>query len=308
MNLAFAVLLSLASAEGSKLTIESPEKVFRPGRKMMLRFTIENDTEGEAKLEEPESYLEGLEIRDPEDHVVKPTGKTKGIARRAATVDARGFIGRTADISSVLAVPEDKEGFYKIRWSFGDSTSNEIRILIIRDWLAEIDTNYGKITIEFRPDVAPNHVLNFLRLARTGFYEPSKFHRIIAGFMMQGGAPLGGKSEVKPLKAEFSSVKHVFGTVSAARTDAPDSATSEFFICFAPVPQLDGKYTVFGQVVAGDDVVKDVESVKTDHVFPCKVCGMRSAQPGSRCCGGHHLDKPESDVVIKKVTLIERKK
>jgi cyclophilin family peptidyl-prolyl cis-trans isomerase len=303
------VLTALALARGDvKLTIESPEKVYRPGQKMPLRFTLENERDAEAKLDEPDSYLEGLEIRDPEDRVVKATGKTKGITRRSPSVEPGGFIGRTVDISSVLSVADDREGPYKIRWSFGDSTSNEIRILVIRDWIAEITTNYGKISIEFRPDLAPNHVLNFLHLARSDFYEGSTFHRIIPGFMMQGGAPAPGKPEVKTLKAEFSSAKHGFGTVSAARANDPNSATSQFFICFGPAPHLDGAYTVFGQVVKGEEIVKEVEGVKSDHVFPCPVCGAKGGPSMSPCCGRHHQDKPLADVVIKKVTLVERKK
>jgi peptidyl-prolyl cis-trans isomerase B (cyclophilin B) len=300
----------LRSAGGVKLSIESPEKVYRPGQKMPLRFTIENDSEAEAKLDEPDTYLEGLEIRDPEDRVVKATGKTKGITRRTPNVEPGGFIGRTLDIASVLPVAEAKEGYYRIRWSFGEATSNEIRILVIRDWTAEIETNYGKITIEFRADLAPQHVLNFVRLSRMGFYEASLFHRIIPGFMMQGGGPAAGKPEVKPLKAEFSSVKHGFGTVSAARTNDPDSATSQFFICFGVVPHLDNNYTVFGHVLKGDDVVKEIEKVKTDH-NPCRGCGAKPTRPGATACCGrpeHHQDRPESDVVIKKVTLVERKK
>jgi peptidyl-prolyl cis-trans isomerase B (cyclophilin B) len=275
---------------------------------MPLRFTIENGSDHESKLDEPDTYLEGLEIRDPEDRVVKATGRTRGITRRSPTVEAGGFIGRTVDISSVLPVPEDKEGPYRIRWSFGDATSNEVRVWVVRDWTAEIDTNYGTVSIEFRPDLAPNHVLNFLRLARTGFYEGTTFHRIIAGFMMQGGAPLPGKPEVKPLRAEFSGAKHEFGTVSAARTNDPDSATSQFFICFGPVPHLDNNYTVFGQLVKGGEVVREIEKVKTDHVFPCKVCGAKGGPSMSPCCGRHHHDRPEAEVVIKKVTLVERKK
>lgn len=296
------------SCDGTgKLILDAPEKVYRPGQKMILRFTVENDGETEAKLDEPDNYLEGLEIRDPEGKVIKATGKTRGITRRSPQVEAHGFIGRAVDVSSVLPVPEDKEGVYRLRWSFGDATSNEVRIFVMRDWIAELDTNYGKISIEFRPDVAPNHVLNFIRLVRSGFYEATTFHRIIPGFMMQGGAPPPGKPEAATLKAEFSSVKHLFGTVSAARSDSPDSASSQFFICFAPTPHLDHAYTVFGQVVKGDDVVKDIEKVKSDH-SPCR-CGQKNDRPGmTPCCGRHHQDKPEGDVILKKVTLIERKK
>lgn len=303
-----ALALCAAPGAGVKLAIDAPEKVLRPGQKMLLRFTLENGGDAEAKIDEPDNYLEGLEIIGPDDKVVKTTGRTRGITRRTPLVDAGGFIGRTVDISGALNVPEDKEGWYRIRWSFGDEVSNEVTVLVMRDWLATIETIYGDITIELYPDVAPNHVLNFLRLARTGFYKNSIFHRIIPGFMMQGGAPADPKNEVKPLKAEFSSRKHGFGTVSAARTNDPDSATSQFFICFGAAPHLDGAYTVFGQVVKGEEVVKKIEQVKSDH-NPCKGCGRVPPGPGAGpCCGRHHLDKPLEDVFIKNVTLVERKK
>ncbi|MBI3857278.1 MAG: peptidylprolyl isomerase [Planctomycetes bacterium] len=179
----------------------------------------------------------------------------------------------------------------------------------MRDWIAKIETNHGAIDIELFPQVAPNHVENFLKLARSGFYEGSQFHRIIPGFMMQGGIPKDPAKEIKtPLMAEFSSTKHVFGTVSMARTNNPNSATSQFFICFGGVPQLDGNYSVFGQVVGGEEVVKSVERVKSDH-NPCKKCGRVVKTGGATpCCGAHHEDRPEQEVVIKSVTVVERKK
>jgi len=309
MKLALLALILAAPRNGVKLTIESPDKVLRPGRKMPVRFTLENAGTAEAKLDEPDTYLEGLEIRDPDDKVVKATGKTRGITKRTPTVEPGGFIGRTVDLSSVLSVPPEAEGWYRLRWSFGDAQSNEIKVFVMRDWLATIETNHGNITIEFAPHLAPTHVLSFLGLARSGFYEGSIFHRIIAGFMMQGGAPRDPKKDLKtPLRAEFSGEKHVFGTVSAARTNDPHSATSQFFICFGPAAHLDGNYSVFGQVVEGADVVKAIERVKTDHVSPCKGCAQALPRTGSsRCCGTHHQDKPESDVLIKRVTLSERK-
>ena len=302
---------SLAAADGPagvKLSIEAPDGVFRPGRKMPVRFTIENAGDAEARLEEPESYLEGLEVRDAEGRVVKGVGRTRGITKRSSVLDPGSFFGATVDVSGALSVPEDKEGWYRLRWSFGDATSNEIRILVIRDWLAEIETNHGSITIEFLPQAAPNHVLNFLRLARSGFFEGSLFHRIIPGFMMQGGAPKNPANAPKTtLDAEFSSLKHVFGTVSMARTSNPNSATCQFFICFGPVPHLDGSYSIFGRVIRGEEVVKEIEKVKSDH-NPCKGCGKVPPGPGATpCCGRHHQDRPEIDVVIKKVTLTERK-
>jgi cyclophilin family peptidyl-prolyl cis-trans isomerase len=293
-----------------RLVLDAPEKVLRPGQRMPLRFTIENAGDKEAKIDEPDTYLEGLEILDSSGKVVKAVGKTKGITKRSIPLEAGGFIGRTVDIGPAYpAIPEEKEGWYRLRWSFGDASSNEVRVYVMRDWIAKIDTNHGTVDIELYPQLAPAHVENFLKLARRGFYEGSLFHRIIPGFMMQGGIPKDPANEIKtPLMAEFTSTKHVFGTVSMARTNNPNSATSQFFICFGAVPHLDGNYTVFGQVISGDEVVKEIEKVKSDH-NPCKKCG-RPAPRGAMnpCCGTHHEDRPEQDVVIKQVTVSERKK
>lgn len=308
--LALLVLCWASSTQANvRLAIDTAEKVFRPGQKMAVRFLIENAGDAEAKVDEPDTYLEGLEILDPEGKVIKATGKTKGIAKRAVSLEGRGFIGRTVDIAPAFpAVAEDKEGWYRIRWSFGDAASNELRVYVMRDWIATLDTNHGTIEIEFYPHLAPSHVENFLKLARGGFYEGSLFHRIIPGFMMQGGAPKDpAKALPPPLKAEFSAAKHVFGTVSMARAANPNSATCQFFICFGGAPHLDGNYTVFGQAISGEEVVKEIERVKTDH-NPCK-CGKPHRGAGATpCCGTQHQDRPEQEVVIKKVTVSERKK
>lgn len=308
---ALALLLTLLAETASvRLAIESTEKVFRPGQKMALRFAIENAGDQEAKVDEPESYLDGIEILDADGKVLRPAGKAKGTSKRMVSLEPGGFFGKVVDIAPVFPpVPEEREGWYRVRWSFAGAVSNEIRVYVMKDWIAKIETNHGDIEIEFYPQIAPKHVENFLKLSRSGFYEGSTFHRIIAGFMMQAGIPKDPANEIKtPLNAEFSATKHVFGTVSMARQTNPNSATSQFFICFAGVPHLDGNYTAFGQVVSGEEVVKSIERVKTDH-SPCKKCGRAVRAPGmTPCCGSHHEDRPEQDVVIKKVTVSERKK
>ena len=116
-----------------------------------------------------------------------------------------------------------------------------------------IDVPAGRVVIAMRPDLAPGHVAQIKKLARQGFYDGVVFHRVIDGFMAQTGDPTGTGSggSGNKLKAEFSNEKHVRGTVSMARAQSPDSADSQFFICFAPSPFLDGQYTVWGQVVEG---------------------------------------------------------
>ncbi len=124
-----------------------------------------------------------------------------------------------------------------------------------------MDVPAGRVVIEMRPDVAPKTVARIKDLTRRGFYDGIVFHRVIDGFMAQTGDPKGngtGGSGQK-LAAEFSKEKHVRGTVSMARANDPDSADSQFFICFAAVPDLDGQYTIWGRVVQGMEFVDRIK-------------------------------------------------
>ncbi|RDC59586.1 Peptidylprolyl isomerase [Alteripontixanthobacter maritimus] len=116
----------------------------------------------------------------------------------------------------------------------------------------------GDVVIKLRPDLAPGHVERIVELAKDGFYDGVVFHRVIPGFMAQGGDPTGtgmGGSEKADLKAEFSAEPHTRGTCSMARSQMPDSANSQFFICFDDAHFLDGQYTVWGEVTGGMDHV-----------------------------------------------------
>ena len=120
----------------------------------------------------------------------------------------------------------------------------------------------GRVTIQMYPAVAPAHVERIKTLTRQGFYNGVIFHRVIDGFMAQTGDPKGtgqGGSELPDLKAEFNRIPHLRGTVSMARTNEPDTANSQFFICFQPRFSLDNKYTVFGRVTSGMQFVDAIE-------------------------------------------------
>lgn len=125
-----------------------------------------------------------------------------------------------------------------------------------------MDLDYGRVVIELDPKVAPNHVKRIKELTRQGFYDGVKFHRVIPGFMAQTGDPtgtgMGGSG--KKLKAEFNKTPHVRGTVSMARAMDPNSADSQFFICFDDARFLDGQYTVFGKVVSGMEYVDMIKA------------------------------------------------
>ncbi len=163
--------------------------------------------------------------------------------------------------------------------------------------VAVLDTTYGKMVIEFFDVDAPNTVANFKKLAGQGFYEGTAFHRIVAGFMIQGGDPLskdaknpdvGTGSPGYRIKAEFNSNKHLFGVLSMARSQDPDSAGSQFFICLGAATFLDGKYTAFGKLIAGDDVLKKIGDVPT-----------RMSRSGEK-------SEPTERVVVRKVTITSR--
>jgi peptidyl-prolyl cis-trans isomerase B (cyclophilin B) len=157
-----------------------------------------------------------------------------------------------------------------------------------KNYTVELDTSKGPIRLTFLPDVAPGHAKNFISLAKIGFYDNLTFHRVIAGFMIQGGCPLGtgtGDGGYK-IKAEFNSTPHVAGVLSMARSNSPDSAGTQFFICLETVSHLDRNYTAFGKTA-------DDESLKT-----VKAIGAVKTKD----------DRPVEKVVIKKATVKETPK
>jgi peptidyl-prolyl cis-trans isomerase B (cyclophilin B) len=139
--------------------------------------------------------------------------------------------------------------------------------------VAVIKTTEGEMVAEFWPDVAPKTVENFKKLAKSGFYDGTAFHRVIKGFMIQGGDPLtkdesnqarwGTGDPGYKIKAEFNKKSHERGVLSMARSADPDSAGSQFFICHGAPRQLDGQYTAFGKLIKGDDVLEKIATTQT---------------------------------------------
>jgi peptidyl-prolyl cis-trans isomerase B (cyclophilin B) len=138
---------------------------------------------------------------------------------------------------------------------------------------AIIETKFGNIELRFFPETAPGHVNNLIELAKKGFYDGTTFHRVIPGFMIQGGDPnsknpdksghgMGGPGYT--IKAEFNDKPHKKGTLSMARAGHPDSAGSQFFICVADAPFLNGQYTVFGEVISGMEVAEKIVNQPRD--------------------------------------------
>jgi peptidylprolyl isomerase len=140
----------------------------------------------------------------------------------------------------------------KMKYSYDVKDAENALVMKLKD---------GDVVIEMFPDEAPSHVARIKELVRQGFYNGLKFHRVIEGFMAQTGCPLGNGTggSGKKLKAEFNKIPHKRGTVSMARAMNPDSADSQFFICYDDCPHLDGQYTVWGQVISGMEFVDNIK-------------------------------------------------
>jgi len=147
---------------------------------------------------------------------------------------------------------------------------------------AVISTDQGDVTVELWDDVAPNHVANFLKLASDGFYDNLAFHRIIPGFVIQGGCPKGDGTGGPgyAVKAEFNDRPHDLGVLSMARSADPDSAGSQFFVCLGRTPHLDGQYTAFGKVTDGIDAIKKIAAAPTGpNDAPTTRQGIKTIKP-----------------------------
>jgi peptidyl-prolyl cis-trans isomerase B (cyclophilin B) len=152
---------------------------------------------------------------------------------------------------------------------------------------AALETSFGEIVLEFLPELAPNHVRNFLRLAQAGFYDGTAFHRVVRDFVLQGGL-LSTRQPALPefriadlvhrLQPEFSDTRHLKGIVSMARYDEPDSAETSFFICLGDATSLDGRYTVFGKVVDGWDVLERFQDVEVEGETPKERIELRKVR------------------------------
>jgi len=149
-------------------------------------------------------------------------------------------------------------------------------------YTAELQTTKGPIRLTFLPEVAPGHVKNFLALAKVGFYDGVIFHRVIKGFMIQGGCPEGtgsGDAGYK-IKAEFNATPHEPGVLSMARANDPDSAGSQFFICLEKYPSLDHKYTAFGRTADEESMatVRAIGDMKTRNDHPLEDVKIKSVK------------------------------
>ena len=152
---------------------------------------------------------------------------------------------------------------------------------VLSDDIVVIETNRGEIKLKLFPDIAPKHCYNFKKLANSGYYDGTTFHRVIPNFMVQGGDILSRDGSKKndgqggpgwTVEAEFNDIKHTKGILSMARSSDPNSAGSQFFICHADAPHLNGKYTAFGKVIENLNVIDDIANAPTEYSETKKIC------------------------------------
>ena len=177
-----------------------------------------------------------------------------------------------------------------------EAKKEESKTTVNANEVAVIKTSQGEMVLEFWPDVAPKTVENFKTLAKKGFYDGTCFHRVIKGFMIQGGDPLT-KDESKAnrwgtgdpgykIKAEFNDKPHIKGVISMARSSDPDSAGSQFFICHGTASSLDHQYTAFGKLIKGEDVLEKIATTP--------------------CGGGGESSRPVTRMGVESVKIVDR--
>ncbi len=260
-------------AGDAKVTVEAPS-YFVAGQPFRVRLALEAPADGAS--------LEGWQIT-PAGFLVDGKALAEHGSESALALEA----GEKKTIDVDLAKVLKPKGDFELAW--GALPATKVRVLEaapkdlkfmdeaatpvaeLAKYQVLLATNRGDILLELWPDTAPGHVRNFLDLAYSGFYDGLTFHRVIPGFMIQGGDPEGMGSGGGPrrLKAEFNPKKHLRGVLSMARSRDPDSASCQFFIMHADYPALDGSYTGFGQVVTGMDAVdKIVETPRGQNDKP----------------------------------------
>ncbi|MFQ5489151.1 MAG: peptidylprolyl isomerase [Phycisphaerae bacterium] len=280
---------------GLQARLTARHRHVQPGQPLWVEFSIINTTDSPVELSVPDTTpipsagLSGL----PLAHVFSgpafsglvinggpmgrnwdvPAGYQPPQAAEVITLGPRATVGLSVKISRfyrILRTP----GRFRLQWTpYGAAlTSNELVIDVATPKQAVIQTDVGNMTIRFFYDDAPHHIVNFLNLARDGFYDNLTFHRIVPGYCVQGGCPLGDGTGIRPdgvkLEAELSDRPVKLGTVCMARLEEDlDSASCQFLICASRIPQWDRKYTAFGELV-GQESFQTLEKLQKQPTDP----------------------------------------
>jgi cyclophilin family peptidyl-prolyl cis-trans isomerase len=299
-----------------RLSATAEKDKYSLGDMINIRVTLENIGDKEVEIIKP--VLDNFSVSF--DIIIKPKPKSsndeniKNIEFKHTAFTPSVFDNRREGMGRIklepntgttrtFGIPAIKNGEYKIIASYqnqgNEIKANEIKVAADNkdadDLVAIIYTSLGNITAQFYPEEAPDTIINFINLARKGFYEGLIFHRIVKDFVIQGGCPNGDGSGGPGynIPAEFNQKPHLTGVLSMARMgNNVNSAGSQFFICLADQSRLDGKYTAFGEVIQGKDVVDAIGKVEVAHQTE----------------KGIVIDKPVKDVTIKKVFIETRAK
>ena len=269
---------SLASQAGIEVTLKAASEVVMATAKtaeLVLTCTVTQ------KTDVPLTLLSGMKIKttvngQPGPSLIEDVSGTVSLSP-GTKIERRISV----ELSRVAPVT-DPEGMTRISFEWvGNEAAAVVSIVpdLTQVKMSQFDlthtkvqlvTNYGDMLIKFYPDKAPKHVANFIKLAKDGFYDGTRFHRVIPGFMIQGGCPNtkegatgtpGTGSPGYTVEAEFNDTRHVKGVLSMARSSDPNSAGCQFFIVHAPAQHLDGQYTAFGELVTGMDTLDKIAAV-----------------------------------------------
>ncbi len=272
-----APLLLAQEIPGVRATLTTPRSIVPAGGTVELRLLLEVTADASV----PGDLLTGIALDCKVDDQAGPKVDEKGKGGFVA-LTAGTRIERTIKVPAARFAPNaDGSGFavVAVQWRdvggancvfklAPDSSKVDLDKLDLAKTQVVLVTNHGEMTLSFRPDKAPKHVRNFLELCKSGFYDGTKFHRVIRNFMIQGGDPntkddskqaqwgMGGSG--KNIDAEFSDIRHVRGTLSMARSNDPNSASSQFFIVHKDSTHLDKNYTAFGNLEKGADTLDSI--------------------------------------------------
>ena len=281
ISLAVSLLAAAISAQDFEVKLRSKNSIATANQTIDLELTIA----AKADCKIPAALLSGLRLRTSIDG--KPGPKVAEPAKGSGKISLAGgtTITRAIQVPVSRILPNSKaSGLTRVSLAW-DGVDGVNTIVSIAPDLSKVDvdkldlaqtkvllvTNYGEMLIKFFPEKAPKTVENFIKLAKDGFYDGTKFHRVIKGFMIQGGCPNtkegatgqpGTGSPGYSINAEFNDTRHVKGVVSMARSTDPDSAGCQFFVVHAPSPHLDRQYTAFGELVAGEGTLEKIANVK----------------------------------------------
>lgn len=289
-----ALALTLAAA-AYDVTWTAP-RVYVEGKPFRAHVDITATSKGEVPtwVFEPGAFtIDGQPIQERKN-------------KEKIAIDVGGKLGLDLDLGPAIAASKafGKKDF-KLGYSIGDGKPIEVRAFVqaekglsftdekkipvekLAGYFVLLETSRGDMVLEMWPDVAPKHVRNFLDLASSGFYDGTLFHRVMPGFMIQGGDPYtkdasmqeqwGNGQGPRALSSEFNKKKHVRGVLSMARGDDPNSASSQFFVMDAPTPSLDGKYSAFGMLIDGFDALGKIVSSPGKEIQV--VGGVRPHEP-----------------------------